>query len=42
VAGPAVPAVAQVPTLTEWVMILFGAVLAASAALYVQRRRLIS
>ncbi|WP_428151080.1 IPTL-CTERM sorting domain-containing protein [Brevundimonas sp.] len=32
--------VAPVPTLSEWGMILFGVVLAGSAALYVQRRRM--
>jgi hypothetical protein len=37
VAGPA-----PVPTLSEWAMILFGAILAGGAALYIQRRRLIA
>ncbi len=32
-------AVPPVPTMTEWAMILFGTVLAGSAALYIQRRR---
>jgi len=42
--GPAAPVVeaTPVPTLTEWAMILFGAVLAGAAALHLQRRRLIS
>lgn len=31
-----------VPTMTEWAMILFGAILAGSAALYVQRRQSIA
>jgi len=31
-----------IPTLSEWAMILFGAVLAGSAALFVQRRRSLS
>lgn len=31
--------VSQVPTLSEWAMILFGSLLAGGAALYVQRRR---
>lgn len=30
---------AAVPTMTEWAMILFGAILAGGAALYIQRRR---
>lgn len=30
---------APVPTLSEWAMILFGAILAGGAALYIQRRR---
>ena len=37
VVGPA-----PVPTLSEWAMILFGAILAGGAALYIQRRRLIA
>jgi hypothetical protein len=32
-------AVASVPTMTEWAMILFGAILACGAAVYVQRRQ---
>ena len=31
---------APVPTMTEWAMILFGTILAGSAALYIQRRTL--
>lgn len=37
VAPPATPA--PVPTMTEWVMILFAMMLAGGAALYIQRRR---
>lgn len=41
VAGPLIPVAvaAPVPTMSEWALILFGAVLAGSAALFVQRRR---
>ncbi len=35
-----VAAPAAVPTLSEWAMILFGLMLAGSAAVYIQRRRL--
>lgn len=34
------PAPATVPTMSEWAMILFGAMLAGAAALYIRRRRL--
>lgn len=34
-----VPPPAPVPTMSEWAMILFGAILACAAALYVQRRQ---
>lgn len=34
-----VTSVANVPTMTEWAMILFGTILAGGAALYIQRRR---
>lgn len=36
----AAPPTPTVPTLSEWAMILFGALLAGGAALYVQRRRI--
>lgn len=35
----AAPPTATVPTLSEWAMIMFGVILAGSAALYIQRRR---
>lgn len=38
-AGSLSGAVAAVPTMTEWAMILFGMVLAGGAALYIQRRQ---
>ncbi|PZN95353.1 MAG: hypothetical protein DCF29_24625 [Alphaproteobacteria bacterium] len=40
ITGVNAPATPSIPTLGEWAMILFGAVLAGAAALYVQRRRL--
>lgn len=39
-ATPVVTPVAQIPTMTEWAMILFGTILAGGAALYIQRRKL--
>ncbi len=36
--GPSTPA--PVPTMTEWMMILFGTMLAGGAAIYLQRRRM--
>lgn len=38
--GPTLMAVAPVPTLSEWAMILFGLMLAGGAALYIQRRHI--
>ncbi len=36
---PTATPVAQIPTMTEWAMILFGTILAGGAALYIQRSR---
>lgn len=40
ITGVNAPAAPSIPTLGEWAMILFGAILAGAAALYVQRRRM--